>query len=203
MSTPPKDFDWLADLCRKEEAAILPFCRRLLYDEQDALDAWQETQTRAVLHWEKVLACESQQRGPWLTEVARNVCQETLRRRARDTTTRRPLQPPDRLAPIGQIGAARWRQAESEATVVPKGEAFWRYQAQRMEDARDSAEKFQHLAELAQGLPLSLQIVAQLALDGHKPAEIADRLGLTLTAVNLRLHRARKEMVALLAQGRD
>lgn len=202
VSTPPDGFEWLKELCQKEEANILSFCRRQLRNEQDAEDAWQDTLVTAVLQREKLWACEPQQRGGWLTEAARHACHKQWRHRSRDSFRHRPAaggQPP---AAIDEQGAARWRQAESAAAIVPKFEAYWRLQDQRTEDARDTADKLRELAELVPHLPTTLRVAVELALAGHRPPEIAEQLGITRTAVDLRLHRARHQLGALLARRR-
>lgn len=193
MSTPPDDFDWLEALLRKQQASNLAFCRKQMRNEHDAQDAYQEMVVIALLRRDKLWACEPQQRGGWLTETARHVCQNRRRDRSKGMARRRSADEP---APVGKEEAARWRRAEAEALVVPKDEAFWRLQEQRSADLDDTADLLRELAELLRQLPPSLRVVAECSLEGRRPKEIATQLGLTETAVNLRLHRARKQLSA-------
>ncbi|HEX7459693.1 MAG TPA: sigma-70 family RNA polymerase sigma factor, partial [Acidimicrobiales bacterium] len=70
-----------AALYARYEARLLRFCLRRLHDRQEAEDVTQEAFVRA---WRAMPRFAGDRRFyPWLTVIARNLCTDALRRRAR------------------------------------------------------------------------------------------------------------------------
>lgn len=59
------------------------------------------------------------------------------------------------------------------------------------EDHVATADLRAKLERAVQQLPVSLKVVATLALEGFSPEEVADVLGLSVSAASVRLHRAK------------
>jgi len=200
VSAPLLDAEWLADLCREQHPKILGICRTRLHDDQDALDACQETYTRALLHIEKLKA--SERPAGWLVETAKRVCHETVRRRQRDTSTRRTGSASG-PAPIDDQEAELWREREAGSARVSNGEAYIRLLGQNAADASDRERMLAEAAELVEQLSPTLRSVCRRTLQGDTSRETAVALGITEVAVNLRLLRARRQLAQLIAEQRQ
>lgn len=197
----PSEFDWLTALCEREYSRVIAYCRNHLEEEQDAHDACQETFTRAVLHWDKVRACERP--GGWLMEAARLVCMEVQRRRYQWTHTLRPGPWHRDQAPIDGAEAEQWRRREAGSRSVPRTEVFYRRECDRRAETFERRQRLSQLAAVAEELPEKERAVIRLALQGWAAGEIAAQLCLNEATVHTRMHRARTHMIELIEERRE
>lgn len=196
MTAPPTDGLWLAELLKSQHPRLLALCKYRLQNEQDALDACQETYLRAFLRVAKLRTAEQPER--WLRETARRVCLESLRRRSKWTRTHPSrFQRCEEPAPIDLLGAQRWREQEAQLTTTSRAEDYYRHQRQQAEGARERAVWLLELAELLQLLGPDQREVMERTMDGLEPREIAIELGITEAAVHGRKHRAVQQISEL------
>ncbi len=111
----------------------------------------------------------------WLFVTARNSCHATLRRRDRDQ--RPPRRGPDSGVPAGGPPRAKAYQDLEDLR-----------RAVAQDDAQDRAEALRRIGLLPDGL----RQVALLAFEGRSRQEIADLLGVTRNAVDLKMHRIKR-----------
>ncbi|MBI4673138.1 MAG: RNA polymerase subunit sigma-70 [Chloroflexi bacterium] len=180
----PQEFAILTEPYRRE---LQVHCYRLLGSLQDAEDLVQETLLRA---WQKRAALREQSAlRAWLYKIATNACLDTLRQRPKRTlpTLAAPaLTAPSQPAPA--IVEPIWLEPLPEDWLAtPEQEPHARY-------SQIESISLAFLAAL-QYLPPRQRAVLILGdvLD-WRAQEIAQRLGLTVAAVNSALHRARATM---------
>ena len=163
---------------RRHAARMLAVARRLLRSEQDAQDAVQEAFVSAYRHAGSFAGASSL--GTWLHRIVVNVALMKLRSRSR-----RPEESIDELLP---------RFHEDGHMVDPAGR--WAHDEQgRLE--RD--ERCALVRECIGRLPESYRTVLMLRdIEELDAQETALLLGVSVNAVNIRLHRARQALRALL-----
>lgn len=66
------------------------------------------------------------------------------------------------------------------------------------EEATEHRDLRAKLEAAVQQLPLSLKVVASLALEGFSPEEVAEVLGIATSAASVRLHRAKEQLKEML-----
>ncbi len=151
-------------LVSRYQQSLFAVCYRLLGQRQDAEDAAQEAFVRGF----RSLAGFDRQRplGPWLRQIATNVCYDLLRQRP--FTTVPLLDEHDGFA--GR--SARWREPEQ---------------------AQIARERQQRLWQAIHALPPHYRVVIELRhFQELSYQEIADQLDLPLNTVKSHLLRARK-----------
>ncbi|MFO7684007.1 MAG: sigma-70 family RNA polymerase sigma factor [Chloroflexota bacterium] len=151
-------------LVGRYQQSVFAVCYRLLGQRQDAEDAAQETFVRAF----RSLAGFDRQRpfGPWLRQIATNMCYDLLRQR--------PFEPPPMLEEQdwSHDHAAGWREPEQRQI---------------------NRERRQQLWQAIHTLPPHYRLVVELRhFQELSYNEIADRLNLPLNTVKSHLLRARK-----------
>ncbi len=158
---------------------VLAYCRSELPDAHDAQDACQDTYL-VVLQRIDVVTAHDHPHG-WLFATARNACRGVVRRRDRDVT-----QPAKRSAIPG--GSAHPGRDHEE----PRGKRYQdeldRARDEALHDALDASEARERVA----ALPGTLRDVAVLALEGRTAQEIAEELGISRNALDLRVHRIKR-----------
>ena len=159
---------------------VVRYIRYLIHDASEAEDLAQETFIRAYRQQETLrdpAALES-----WLYRIATHICIDRLRQRAR-TTARQADSPVEDLQIVDQA-------QPSPFVIVQQAE---------MGECVD-----QYVATLSD--PQKVVLLLHDA-DGLQDNEIADLLGLPLTTVKMRLHRARQKLGTVLKNactfGRD
>jgi RNA polymerase sigma-70 factor, ECF subfamily len=162
-------------LIRATYTSVYALCRRLLGDPADAADATQEVYVRVV---RSVLGFRAESSfGTWLHRVTVNVCATALRRR-------------------GDV-RARGQVAGPVAFAVPGGED--------LESADDTARRVDDLdqarrvAAALDHLPSDARAVVVLRdVQGLSTKETATVLGISESAVKVRLHRAHARLRELM-----
>ncbi len=161
------------DLIRASYADVYALCRRLLGDSSDAADATQEVYVRVV---RSVMGFRGESSfGTWLHRVTVNVCMTALRSRG-DVRAR------------GQSAGA----VDFEPDELLSGEAGPESRAETADLAARTARALGDLTDDAR------EVVVLRDLQGLSTKETAELLGVTETAVKVRLHRAHarlREMV--------
>lgn len=109
----------------------------------------------------------------WLFLTARNSCHATLRRRDRDQHAPR-------------------RGTDVPADQPPRAKTYQDHEDHRRAVAEDEAHDRSEARRRIDLLPDGLRQVALLAFDGRSRQEIADLLGVTRNAVDLRMHRIKR-----------
>ncbi|MFA9431040.1 RNA polymerase sigma factor [Egicoccus sp. AB-alg2] len=160
-------------LVRATYAEVYATCRRLLGDPADAADATQEVYlrvTRSVLGFRAESAF-----GTWLHRVALNVCATMLRRRG--------------------DGRARGQVAGSSAFAPDE-------HVHDQVDTADAVADRDHARRVAAAIerlpPAARDVVVLRDVHGLSTKEAAGLLGLSESAVKVRLHRAHARLRALL-----
>ncbi len=159
-------------LVGRYQQTVFAVCYRLLGQRQDAEDAAQETFIRAF----RSLAGFDRQRpfGPWVRQIATNVCYDLLRQRPSEPM---PLLP-EQDWPDGR--AAGWREAEQRQI---------------------SLERQQQLMQAVHALPLHYRLVVEMRhFQALSYNEIAEQLNLPLNTVKSHLLRARNLLLERLPQ---
>ena len=161
------------NLIRASYSDVYALCRRLLGDSSDAADATQEVYVRVV---RSVMGFRGESSfGTWLHRVTVNVCMTALRSRG-DVRAR------------GQSAGA----ADFEPDELLSGDAGPESRAETADLAARTAQALGELTEDAR------EVVVLRDLQGLSTKETAELLGVTETAVKVRLHRAHarlREMV--------
>jgi RNA polymerase sigma-70 factor (ECF subfamily) len=155
----------LAELIARHRPLALTMCRRVLRSPQLAEDAVQEACLQAMLGLDGLR--EPQRFGPWLIGIALNVCRHTLRQPSIDSLSALEL-------------SGGWSRSEIAAREPGP------------EDLAESAE----IATRVRGAVLRLppgqrSAVIGFYLSGLSYRETAAELGIGVTAVRTRLHKAR------------
>ena len=155
-------------LIRATYTSVYALCRRLLADPADAADATQEVYVRVV---RSVLAFRGESTfGTWLHKVTVNVCATALRRRG-DVRAR------------GQVAGARAFAAPDSPDVLASTDDV-EGDATDRDDARRITEALADLPDDARAVVLLRDV------QGLSTKEAAAVLGITESAVKVRLHRA-------------
>lgn len=158
------------DVAERYRASIYRYILRLVHDPQRADDLTQETFLRVHQHLDRLNDPAALE--PWLYRIATNVSYDRFRRREH----RRPDLP---LVPGRE-------EAGPDA-----GDA----QALRPDQLLEQSEMSECVLRFLTRLPLTQRDVLLLHdLQGFTGPEIAERLGLTLQNVKIRLHRARARL---------
>jgi RNA polymerase sigma-70 factor (ECF subfamily) len=159
-------------------ASIYRYILRLVGDPARADDLTQETFLRVhrrIGGLRDPAAVEA-----WLYRIATNLCYDTFRQREHRS-------PPTPLVALGEGSAA----LSDEAALHP-------------DQLLDQNEMSDCVLRFLSDLPDSQrEVLLQHDLQGFTGPEIADRLGLTIHNVKIRLHRARVALRAALSEGCD
>ncbi len=168
-----------SEVAEQYRSAIHRYILRLVGDPERAEDLTQETFLRVHQHLgglKDAAALEA-----WLYRIATNVCYDRFRQRDH----REPA------LPLSSLG-------DEEDSVASDEEAL------RPEQLLEQSEMSDCVLRFLARLPESQREVLLLHdLQGFTGPEIADRLGLTLHNVKIRLHRARIRLKAALSAGCD
>lgn len=159
-------------LVGRYQQSVFAVCYRLLGQRQDAEDATQEAFIRA----HRSLAGFDSQRpfGPWLRQIATNVCYDLLRQR---TMAIIPLS--DEQEWLAD-GAGGWRATEQQQIAWERQQQIW---------------------QAIQALPPHYRVIIELRhFQELSYADIATQLDLPLNTVKSHLLRARKLLLERLAE---
>lgn len=159
------DKDAFALLVGRHRPMVLALCRRAFNDAALAEDAAQEAILRALLGLEQLQRVE--RFGAWLGGIGLNVCRQWLRERSHEPWSWDAL-----------IGG-HWGQGPIDALAGPEEHA---------EDAELRARVHRAVADLPRG---QRGAVLLFYLSGLTHAETAAQLGIPVSAVKTRLHKAR------------
>lgn len=173
------------ELVRREAGRLLASCRRILRDdEEEARDVVQEAFFTA---FQRIGSFKGDcQISTWLFRIAVNAALMRLRSRRR-----RPESPIEELLP--RYYDDGHRQIPDGDAELPEPEAVL-----RREEARRAVR------EAIDRLPDTYRVVLLLRdIEQRSTGETADMLGVTPTAVKLRLHRARQALRELLGARRS
>lgn len=159
-------------------------CYRMMGSLQDAEDVVQETLLRAWRHFDTFHGAASLR--TWLYTIATNVCLDALKKRRSRTLPMAAYPVADPLRPIPAATAeARWLEPLPDS---------WLAEATENPEARYTRHESVSLAFLTvlQLLPPRQRAIVILCdvLDWHA-SEVAELLGLSVSAVNSALHRGR------------
>jgi RNA polymerase sigma-70 factor (ECF subfamily) len=157
------DGDAFAELFRRHYPAVRKACARRLYDPVEADELAQATFVRAL---ERIDQCRGKRQfGPWVQVIARSLCMDAFRAKARVEPREEPL-----------TGRRDHRPNEPEESLLT------RERAAQVHEALDALPDRQRRAVIARDW------------EGLRPGEIADRLGLSVGAVDSLLLRARRRL---------
>ena len=163
MAVQHGDGDAFAELYRRHYSAVRRACGRRLSNGHDADEVAQAAFVRA---FERIDQCAGERRfGPWVHVIARSLCMDAFRAKARVEPREEPL-----------AGRLDHRPNEPEESLLHR-------------------ERAAQVREALAGLP-DRQRRAVIARDWEElpPGEIADRLGLSVGAVDSLLLRARRRL---------
>jgi RNA polymerase sigma-70 factor, ECF subfamily len=162
-------------LIRATYTSVYALCRRLLGDPADAADATQEVYVRVV---RSVLGFRAESSfGTWLHRVTVNVCATALRRR-------------------GDV-RARGQVAGPVAFAVPGGEDL--ESGDDTERRVDDLDQARRVAAALDLLPTDARAIVVLRdVQGLSTKEAATVLGISESAVKVRLHRAHARLRELM-----
>ena len=159
-------------LIKATYASVYALCRRLLGDPADAADATQEVYLRVV---RSVLGFRAQAAfGTWLHRITVNVCATALRRRG-DVRAR------------GQVAGATAFAAPDSPDELPAVD-------DTEERVADLEQARQVAAAIAALPPDARRVVVLRDVQGLSTKETAAVLGISESAVKVRLHRAHAEL---------
>lgn len=162
------------ELVRRHQARVRTNCRFLTGSEEDALDLSQEVFVKAYFNLQRFEGRSTF--GTWVQRIKVNHCLNHIRKRK------------------GKV----FVDVEDPAL---GGEEALRDDA-RADDATRARETRERIAAVLDRMSETLRVPLLLRdLDGLSYQEIADRLGLGLSAVKMRIARAREEFRALYAEG--
>jgi RNA polymerase sigma-70 factor (ECF subfamily) len=167
----------LDDLMARHGRAILHFLIRMLGDESVAEDLAQETFVRVYLHRRRF----DPRRKPmtWLYTIAANLARDRLRWLARHPQL--PL----------EAGALPSGQPLQDALPCPDPDPSAQL---------DSRERVDAIRQAVAALPEDLRLPLVLSTYEHRSqAEVAEVLGCSIKAVEMRVYRARQQLRAALA----
>lgn len=157
------DADAYAELFRRHYADVRRACARRLVDVVEADEVAQATFVRA---FERIGQCLGERRfGPWVHVIARSLCMDSFRAKARVEPREQPL-----------AGDLAERPNEPEESTLRR-------------------ERADHVREALATLPdRQRRAVIARDCEGRPPGEIADSLGLSVGAVDSLLLRARRRL---------
>lgn len=156
------------ELVQRYQRQVLAIAYRILGNWQDAEDLAQEALLKAYLRLGDL--SNPSALGPWLRRLTVNACLDALARRQRRPATVSLTAPDDQEAPAPE-------RALSVASA---------------EDDAVRAEEWQDLRRTLSGLePGAREALVLREIYGYSYAEIAEKLDLGLSAVKMRVHRAR------------
>lgn len=155
--------DAFAELFRRHYPAVRRACTRRLADAHEADEVAQATFVRA---FERIDQCAGERRfGAWVHVIARSLCMDSFRAKARVEPREEPL-----------AGGRDHRPNEPEESLLHH-------------------ERVAQVREALAGLPeRQRKAVIARDLEGLRPGEIAERLGLSIGAVDSLLLRARRRL---------
>lgn len=157
------DVDAFAELFRRHYPSVRKACARRLVDPVEADEVAQAALVRAL---ERIDQCRGDRHfGPWVQVIARSLCMDAFRAKARVEPREQPL-----------TGGREHRPNEPEESLLT------RERAAQMHEALDTLPDRQRRAVIARHW------------EGLRPGEIADRLGLSVSAVDSLLLRARRRL---------
>jgi len=157
------DADAFAELFRRHYPAVRKACNRRLYDPVEADEVAQAAFVRA---FERIEQCRGDRHfGPWIQVIARSLCMDAFRAKARVEPREQPL-----------TGQSEHRPNEPEESLLT------RERSAQVHEALDALPDRQRRAVIARDW------------EGLRPGEIADRLGLSVSAVDSLLLRARRRL---------
>ncbi len=165
-------------LVRDHGAKMLAVARRFLRSEHNAADAVQEAFLAAFRHIHTFAA--GAQLGTWLHRIVVNTCLMKLR-----SDKSRPVCSMESLLPaFDNFGRHVQRASRWEAPI------------ERLE----KHEVLQRIRDRIDQLPAPYRTIVLLRdIEELDTQEVADRLGISATAVKVRLHRARRALRSLLS----
>lgn len=156
------------ELVERHQRQLLAIAYRILGNWQDAEDLAQEALLKAYLRLGDL--ANPSALGPWLRRLTVNACLDALARRQRRPNTVSLTAPDDQEAPAPE-------RALSVASA---------------EDDAVRAEEWHDLRRTLSGLePGAREALVLREIYGYSYAEIAEKLDLGLSAVKMRVHRAR------------
>jgi RNA polymerase sigma factor (sigma-70 family) len=162
--------DAFALLLDRHWPLLLALCRRMMGDADLAQDVAQEAALQAFLSLDHLKHAE--QFGSWLSGIGLNICRHWLRRRSRDDTSWEELcggrYYPERDLPDEDVGPEERAQ---------------------MADLRARVQRA--VADLPRGQRAAIVL---FYLYGLSQAEVAAHLGIEVSAVKTRLHKARETL---------
>lgn len=162
------DKEAFARLVGRHRRLLLSLCQRSLADPMLAEDAAQEAVLQALLGIERLR--QPDRFGPWLAGIGLNICRRWLRARSRDSWSWQALYG-GRLSPD-----------LPDPTPGP-------------DTLAEAAELASHVRRAVADLPRGQQSAVLLFYQsGLTYAETAERLGIEISAVKSRLHKARKTL---------
>ena len=166
LAAPPGDLRAFEELVRRHESKVQTNCRYLSGDAEEALDLAQEVLVKAYYNLGSFQ--ERSSFGTWVGRIKVNHCLNHLRR-----TRGKEFIDVEEPGLAGE--AALQSSARSDARV----------------ERRDTRQR---IARVLDGLGPSLRVpLIMRDMDGFSYQEIADELGLGLSAVKMRIKRAREE----------
>jgi RNA polymerase sigma-70 factor (ECF subfamily) len=170
-----------SQLLETHRGAIYRYVRGVVADSVEAEDLTQEVFLRA---YRKYHSLQDQTKvAPWLYRIAANICNDRFRH---PSYRNRPQSLESDVE--SDCGADR---LDHEAAQVPS-----------LHEVAEQNEMSACVQEHVTDLPESYRTVIHLHdVEGLTNPEIAERLGLTVATVKIRLHRARKKLGASLGEG--
>lgn len=176
LAAPRGDLRSFEELVRRHQARVQTNCRFLAGNDEDALDLAQEVFVKSFFNLGRFEGRSSF--GTWLGRIKVNHCLNHLRR-----TRGRAFVDVDDPALAGAPELAGPTRAEA---------------------ALERREARERIAAVLDGLNETLRVpLIMRDMDGLSYQEIARELGLGLSAVKMRIKRAREEFRARYTEGRD
>jgi RNA polymerase sigma-70 factor (ECF subfamily) len=170
----------LQDILARERRRLVGLCTTLVRNAEVAEDLAQETLYEAWRHRDNLR--DGTRAAAWLSGVARNVCLRWLQRQRRDADHRLPISGEDDDS--GGEAAASLEALPDDLDI---------------EAELERAELAQLLDRAMARLPVQTRAILQgHFIDEAAHAEIALRLGLSESAVKVRLHRGKRALQRLL-----
>jgi RNA polymerase sigma factor (sigma-70 family) len=160
---------WMAEVYESNSSVVYRVCQRLLKNSDDAADAMQEVFVRAFVSLKS--DTESEKARAWLITVARNHCQDVLRRKLRLAKA------------VTRLGAEPVWHSEAECAVVDRNfvQAVLGQLRERERQALwQSAVEYRPIGEIGRYFGLSYVAAAQLL---HRARRRASTVAARLAAI--------------------